>query len=130
MRQPPRLPQRRTLFWRVFWTNATVLTAVCAITEGERLRVAQELHDEVGQTLTSVVLQLGRTAARVPGEYRSEVVDAQEIARSSLEEVRRIALQLRPEALDDLGLGERDLIGRRRQMLERMTRPVLVRPVA
>jgi two-component system sensor histidine kinase UhpB len=72
--------------------------------EGERLRVAQELHDEVGQTLTSVLLQLGRTASRVPEEYRAEVVEAQETARASLEEVRRIALQLRPEALDDLGL--------------------------
>jgi two-component system, NarL family, sensor histidine kinase UhpB len=72
--------------------------------EGERLRVAQELHDEVGQTLTSVVLQLGRTAKRVPEEYRAEIADAQETARGSLEEVRRIALQLRPEALDDLGL--------------------------
>jgi len=72
--------------------------------EGERLRVAQELHDEVGQTLTSVVLQLGRTAKRVPEAYRAEVSDAQETARASLEEIRRIALQLRPEALDDLGL--------------------------
>lgn len=73
--------------------------------EGERLRVAQELHDEVGQTLTSVVLQLGRTAKRVPEAYRAELTDAQETARASLEEVRRIALRLRPEALDDLGLG-------------------------
>jgi len=72
--------------------------------EGERLRVAQELHDEVGQTLTSVVLQLGRTAKRVPVTYRAEVTDVQETARASLEEVRRIALRLRPEALDDLGL--------------------------
>jgi two-component system sensor histidine kinase UhpB len=199
-----RLPPRQALFWRVFWTNAAVLTAACVITvlvlspgvissgvalvellvlaggigamlvvnlalarrafsplrqltsfahdvdplvpgaraeaggapseatelaaafnemldrladerrdsvrraldaqEGERLRVAQELHDEVGQTLTSVVLQLGRTAKRVPDAYRAEITDAQETARASLEEVRRIALQLRPEALDDLGL--------------------------
>lgn len=72
--------------------------------ERERLRVAQELHDEVGQTLTSVVLQLARTTRRVPKEYRQELSHAQETARSSLEEVRRIALELRPEALDDLGL--------------------------
>jgi len=72
--------------------------------EGERLRVAQDLHDEVGQTLTSVVLQVARTAKRVPDRFRPELLEAQETARSSLEEVRRIALQLRPEALDDLGL--------------------------
>jgi two-component system sensor histidine kinase UhpB len=72
--------------------------------EGERLRVAQELHDGIGQTLTGVVLQLGRAARHVPEEAREDVLEAQETARDSLEEVRRIARDLRPEALDDLGL--------------------------
>ena len=72
--------------------------------EGERLRVAQELHDGVGQTLTGVVLQLGRVARDVPDAARDGVLEAQETARGSLEEVRRIARRLRPEALDDLGL--------------------------
>jgi two-component system sensor histidine kinase UhpB len=72
--------------------------------EGERLRVAQELHDGVGQTLTGVVLQLGRAARDVPEPARAQVLEAQETARGSLEEVRRIARRLRPEALDDLGL--------------------------
>jgi two-component system, NarL family, sensor histidine kinase UhpB len=75
-----------------------------AAQEGERLRVAQELHDGVGQTLTGVVLQLGRAARHVPDEAREGVMEAQETARDSLEEVRRIARDLRPEALDDLGL--------------------------
>ena len=75
-----------------------------AAQEGERLRVAQELHDGVGQTLTGVVLQLGRAARHVPDEAREGVLEAQETARDSLEEVRRIARDLRPEALDDLGL--------------------------
>jgi two-component system sensor histidine kinase UhpB len=70
--------------------------------EGERLRVSQELHDGVGQTLTGVVLQLGRVAKDVPDP--AGVLEAQETARGSLEEVRRIARRLRPEALDDLGL--------------------------
>jgi two-component system sensor histidine kinase UhpB len=75
-----------------------------AAQEGERLRVAQELHDGVGQTLTGVVLQLGRVARDVDRTARPQVVEAQETARESLEEVRRIARRLRPEALDDLGL--------------------------
>jgi two-component system sensor histidine kinase UhpB len=75
-----------------------------AAQEGERLRVAQELHDGVGQTLTGVVLQLGRAARHVPDDAREGVLEAQETARASLEEVRRIARDLRPEALDDLGL--------------------------
>jgi two-component system sensor histidine kinase UhpB len=75
-----------------------------AAQEAERKRVAQELHDEVGQTLTAVVLRLNDVAARVPPELRAELVDAQEAARSSLDDVRRVARQLRPEALDHLGL--------------------------
>ena len=81
-----------------------------AAQEGERLRVAQELHDGVGQTLTGVVLQLGRVARDVPDGAREGVLEAQETARGSLEEVRRIARRLRPEALDDLGLASALLV--------------------
>jgi two-component system sensor histidine kinase UhpB len=72
--------------------------------ESERQRVAQELHDEVGQALTAVVLQIGRLARKAPLELREEMIEAVESTRASLEDVRRIAKQLRPEALDDLGL--------------------------
>ncbi len=75
-----------------------------AAQEGERLRVAQELHDGVGQSLTGVVLQLGRAGRDMPEPSRERVLEAQETARDGLEEVRRIARRLRPEALDDLGL--------------------------
>ena len=75
-----------------------------AAQEGERLRVAQELHDGVGQSLTGVVLQLGRAARDMSEPDRGRVLEAQETARDSLEEIRRIARMLRPEALDDLGL--------------------------
>ncbi|HET9102453.1 MAG TPA: histidine kinase [Solirubrobacteraceae bacterium] len=77
---------------------------VLAGQEAERLRIAQELHDQVGQELTAVLLGLARVAARVTPEMRDEVTDVQETVRASLEDVRRIALELRPEALDDLGL--------------------------
>ena len=77
---------------------------VLAAHESERLRIAQELHDEVGQTLTAVLLQLSRVEQRLPDELRGELSEAQEAARESLEDVRRIATDLRPETLNDLGL--------------------------
>jgi two-component system sensor histidine kinase UhpB len=75
-----------------------------AAQESERLRVAQELHDEVGQSLTAVLLQLARLTKRLPAAEQPALADTQATARESLEEVRRIARSLRPEALDDLGL--------------------------
>jgi two-component system, NarL family, sensor histidine kinase UhpB len=72
--------------------------------ESERLRIAQELHDEVGQTLTAVLLQLSRLQERLPADLSGELNEAQDAARASLEDVRRIATELRPEALRDLGL--------------------------
>jgi len=73
-----------------------------AAQEEERLRIARELHDEVGQALTAVLLQLDRAAS---GEQPAErIAEAREAARATLEEVRAIARNLRPEALDDLGL--------------------------
>lgn len=72
--------------------------------EGERRRVAQELHDEIGQSLTAVVLQLERIERAAPGELRDELAEVRELARGSLDEARHIAQRLRPEALDELGL--------------------------
>jgi two-component system sensor histidine kinase UhpB len=77
---------------------------VLAGQEAERLRIAQELHDQVGQELTAVLLGLARVQAQLEPPLRDEVTMVQEAVRSSLEDVRRIALELRPEALDDLGL--------------------------
>jgi two-component system sensor histidine kinase UhpB len=74
-----------------------------AAQEAERLRVARELHDEIGQTLTAVTIQAERAAESDPDKAAAlqRVADA---VRESLDEVRRIARELRPEALDDLGL--------------------------
>jgi two-component system sensor histidine kinase UhpB len=77
---------------------------VLAGQEAERLRIAQELHDQIGQELTAVLLGLARVQARVDDEHKDDVAGVQDAVRSSLEDVRRIALELRPEALDDLGL--------------------------
>jgi two-component system sensor histidine kinase UhpB len=75
-----------------------------AAQEEERHRVARELHDEVGQTLTGVVLELETLGRHVPPELRERVLALQESARGGVEQVRDIAHGLRPEALDDFGL--------------------------
>jgi two-component system sensor histidine kinase UhpB len=76
-----------------------------AAQEGERLRVARELHDGIGQTLTAVTLRAERAADGPPGAMSGELVGIADSVRESLEDIRRIARELRPEALDDLGLG-------------------------
>ncbi|MER7947971.1 HAMP domain-containing sensor histidine kinase [Streptomyces sp. NPDC096079] len=72
--------------------------------EAERRRIAQELHDEVGQTLTAVLLQLKHAADHAPAELRPELHQAQETTRAGLDEIRRIARRLRPGVLEELGL--------------------------
>src|SRR6266511_4304004 len=75
-----------------------------AAQEAERKRVASELHDEVGQAMTGVLMLLARLQDAVVPERRRELADAQEAIRGGLEEVRRIAQELRPELLEHLGL--------------------------
>ncbi|MFF7388937.1 HAMP domain-containing sensor histidine kinase [Streptomyces scabiei] len=72
--------------------------------EDERRRIAQELHDEVGQSMTAVLLGLKRAADDADEPLRGELQQAQEITRESLDEVRRLVRRLRPGVLEDLGL--------------------------
>ncbi|MEU6389545.1 sensor histidine kinase [Streptomyces sp. NPDC046939] len=72
--------------------------------EAERRRIAQELHDEVGQSMTAILLALKRAADDAGEPLRGELRQAQEITRESLDEVRRLVRRLRPGVLDDLGL--------------------------
>jgi two-component system sensor histidine kinase UhpB len=66
--------------------------------EAERLRISRGLHDEVGQVLTGVLLQLDAL-----GES-AELDETKDAVRRALDEVRRIARELRPELLEHLGL--------------------------
>jgi two-component system sensor histidine kinase UhpB len=81
-------------------SSARVLTGQ----EAERRRIAQELHDEVGQSMTAVLLALKRAADAADEPLRGELQQAQEITRGSLDEVRRLVRRLRPGVLEDLGL--------------------------
>jgi two-component system sensor histidine kinase UhpB len=75
-----------------------------AAQERERLRIARELHDEVGQMLTAIALRAERAAEEAGAAERGALLEISRTALGSLEDVRRIALELRPEVLDDLGL--------------------------
>jgi two-component system, NarL family, sensor histidine kinase UhpB len=72
--------------------------------ETERARTARELHDEVGQSLTAVALQVEQLAAGAEPQTAARLNELAAELYANLEDVRRIVRRLRPEALDDLGL--------------------------
>ena len=73
--------------------------------ELERARLARELHDETGQALTSILLGLKPLEqAAASDEVRAAVALVRELVVSTLQDVRRLAVELRPSALDDFGL--------------------------
>src|SRR3954451_2626980 len=76
---------------------------VLAAQEAERVGIARDLHDEVGQVLTAVLLQLNSMAEAAP-EHRDALDQSREAVRRALDEVRRISSELRPEMLEQLGL--------------------------
>ncbi len=78
--------------------------AASAAQEAERSRIAQELHDGVGQSMTAVLLELTALAATAPPEARNSLERVREGVRASLDEVRSVARHLRPHVLEDLGL--------------------------
>lgn len=73
--------------------------------ELERRRLARELHDETGQALTSILLGLRAVEETGSSEEMHEAAAAlRELVVATLQDVRRLAVQLRPKALDDFGL--------------------------
>ncbi|MBO0609924.1 sensor histidine kinase [Myceligenerans salitolerans] len=84
--------------------RSTSTTRALQAQEAERQRIAQELHDEVGQSLTAVLLGLRHAMDAAPEAVRSQLDELRGTTRTSLEEVRRISQRLRPGDLTDLGL--------------------------
>jgi signal transduction histidine kinase len=81
------------------------LRRAVAAQELERRRIARELHDETGQALTSILL--GISSVDPDGdkaELRDALTAVRELAVSTLQDVRRLAVELRPKTLDDFGL--------------------------
>ncbi len=75
--------------------------------EEERRNLARELHDEVGQTITALRVELGNVEKLRSGPedaFRSHLEEAKELAAQTLRSVRSIATGLRPAVLDDLGV--------------------------
>jgi two-component system sensor histidine kinase UhpB len=72
--------------------------------EEERRRVARDLHDEVNQALTAILLRLEALAQDAPPGRADEVVELKRLANSAMDELLNLARQLRPAALDDHGL--------------------------
>ena len=68
------------------------------------MRLARELHDEIGQSVTGLMLEIDRVAKAAPAGLDAELRETQEAARAIGDELREIVRRLRPEALDDLGL--------------------------
>lgn len=72
--------------------------------EEERARVARDLHDEVNQSLTGLLLRLEAAREAAPPELEDELAETKALANQAMTELLSLARQLRPTALDDLGL--------------------------
>ncbi len=72
--------------------------------ERERARIALDLHDEVNQALTGLLLRLGALRRKAPPELEQELAETNAVATQAMEELLVIARRLRPTTLDDMGL--------------------------
>jgi len=85
--------------------RAQLLRKTISAQEDERKRIARELHDQTCQALAALILSLhAASTADAPEPVRQRLADARGLAGSTLEEVHRVILDLRPSVLDDLGL--------------------------
>ncbi|HBA92817.1 MAG TPA: ATPase [Anaerolineaceae bacterium] len=81
-----------------------LLEKVISTQEEERRRIARELHDSTSQSLTSLLVGLRMLETNCKDPDQQQISDLRSVATQTLDEVHKLATQLRPHALDDLGL--------------------------
>src|SRR3989338_1198879 len=81
-----------------------LLNKVINAGEEERKRIARELHDQTGQSLTSLIVGLKVLENQITPETQKSVADLKQLATMTLTEIHNMALELRPSSLDELGL--------------------------
>jgi two-component system sensor histidine kinase UhpB len=79
-------------------------SAALAAQEKERARIARDLHDEVNQSLTGLLLRLETARQQAPHSLMRELTETKALANQAMQELLALSRQLRPTALDDLGL--------------------------
>ncbi|MBI3742087.1 MAG: HAMP domain-containing protein [Chloroflexi bacterium] len=87
--------------------RAHLLEKVIQAQEAERKRIARELHDEVGQTLTALTIGLQSAERHLPEEFahlKTQLKETEMLTTQTLKELSQLILELRPSVLDDLGL--------------------------
>ena len=108
LEQHSRALQERTLqLQQMAGTRGQLLERLISAQEEERRRLARELHDEIGQALSSIMLDLARAIDGLPSdehEARARLSQSRSTAAQTLSELRKVIYDLRPEVLDQLGL--------------------------
>jgi signal transduction histidine kinase len=85
--------------------RAELLKRFLSAQEGERMRIARELHDETCQTISALSFRLESALSELPeGEPRARLVEVKGLAGRALDDLHRVIFDLRPSVLDDLGL--------------------------
>lgn len=88
-------------------SRRALLESLVRTQEDERYRLARELHDGAGQTLTSLLVRLKTIEKKAPeGEISAELANLQKLVSASIEQVRELSYRLRPATLETFGLAQ------------------------